>query len=185
MGKDRRLRWRVTDPLSGDVRPRVPLPVLRLACAGQHFERGVRHRVKQFTQTPGLPSGTDGIKKRRTGGLRIAFYSTKTRFDDRPSSHNASNGQTRKRAWQGETYRSVDKVSCLHGKSFISNLCNALTGCQFAKGSAERLKEKSCQPAEPDPVCTGGGIRRGNKAGAPILLNFNSRRRRCGHSILF
>jgi hypothetical protein len=61
----------------------------------EHFERGFRQRAKQFTQSRGLPSGTGGIKKRRTGGLRIAFLSTKTRFDDRPSSHNANNSQTR------------------------------------------------------------------------------------------
>jgi len=39
----------------------------------EHFERGFRQRVKQFTQRQSLPSGTDGIKRRRTGGLRIAF----------------------------------------------------------------------------------------------------------------
>ena len=47
---------------------------------------------------------------------------------------------------KGETYRSVDKVSCLHGKSFISNLCNALTGCQSEK---DRLRGSRRNPANP------------------------------------
>ena len=66
------------------------------------------------------------------GGLRIALPTTKTRFDDRPSSRNANNGQTRKRAWQGASTPET-KAYYLHGKSFISNLCSALTGCQFAR----------------------------------------------------
>ncbi len=70
----------------------------------EHFERGFRQRAKQFTQSRGLPSGTDGIKKRRTGGLRIAFYSTKTRFDDRPSSQQCKQWpDSEMRAWQGES----------------------------------------------------------------------------------
>jgi hypothetical protein len=73
---------------------------------------------------------------------------------------------------KGEPYPGAAEAYYLHGKSFISNLCNALTGCQSEKDRLRGLKEKSCQPAEPDPVCTGGGIRRGSKAGAPILLNF-------------
>jgi hypothetical protein len=77
----------------------------------EHFERGFRQRAKQFSQSRGLPSGTDGIKRRRTGGLRIAFYSTKTRFDDRPSSRHASNGQTPRRAWQGESLDN-DRSNC-------------------------------------------------------------------------
>ena len=40
----------------------------------EHFERGFRQRVKQFTRSQSLPSGTDGIKRRRTGGLRIALF---------------------------------------------------------------------------------------------------------------
>ncbi len=82
----------------------------------EHFERGFRQRAKQFTQSRGLPSGTDGIKKRRTGGLRIAFYSTKTRFDDRPSSQHASNGQTRKRAWQGKSTPTIQNGISTRGQ---------------------------------------------------------------------
>ena len=103
-GEDRRLRWRVTDPLSGEVLSKgFPCRYYDWRVLDEHFERGFRQRAKQFTQRQSLPSGTDGVKRRRTGGLRIAFYSTKTRFDDRPSSQHASNGQTRKRAWQGKS----------------------------------------------------------------------------------
>jgi len=55
----------------------------------EHFKGRIGDAWSAANGTPrcrGLPSGTDGIKSRRTGDLRIAYLSTKTRFDDRPSS---------------------------------------------------------------------------------------------------
>ena len=63
-------------------------------------------------------------------------------------------------------------VAC--GRAYVSTRSNGVPAAIFA----DRLRGKSRQPAEPDPVCTGGGIRR---FGQPRLNSFQleRRRRRC------
>ena len=61
----------------------------------EHFERGFRQRVKQFTQRrKASQAERTGSKDAGRAVFGSHYYSTKTRFDDRPSSHNESNGQT-------------------------------------------------------------------------------------------
>ncbi len=122
----------------------------------EHFERGFRQRAKQFTQSRGLPSGTDGIKRRRTGGLRIAFYSTKTRFDDRPSSHNASNGQTRDEGVaRGKHIRFFDTSIArrpIHGNPYTCGIRFCLKGAMPARASSS-ARSFSGWPAWPLTQC--------------------------------
>jgi hypothetical protein len=71
-GEDRRLRWRVTDPLSGEVLSKgSPAGTMTGAC----WTSTVR-APDLAGRSPGrwrFRRGTDGIKKRWTGCLRIAL----------------------------------------------------------------------------------------------------------------
>ena len=84
----------------------------------EHFERGFRQRAKQFTQRQSLPSGTDGIKKRRTGGLRIAFlfYQDALR---RPPVFPACKAKARRESERGKGEAWIMMVKLFHVKHVV------------------------------------------------------------------
>ncbi len=107
--KDRRLRWRVTGPLSGEVPSKgSPAGTMTGVCWTSTSKGRFRRRMCCYataTRCRGLPSGTDGIKNRRTGGLRIAFILLHDALRRPPVFPTISMARLEMRAWQGTTAR--------------------------------------------------------------------------------
>ncbi len=67
-GEDRRLRWRVTGPLSGEVLSKgFPCRYYDWRMLDEQFERGFRQRAKQFTQS-GRPPKRNGRDQKTPDG---------------------------------------------------------------------------------------------------------------------
>ena len=104
-GKDRRLRWRGTDPLSGDVLSKGSPAGTRTGACWTSTLRGtqVTHGMPQMVFPGAEASQAEGMKSRRTGGLRIALLLLPRRASATARLPQPLNGQTqRMRAWRGE-----------------------------------------------------------------------------------
>ncbi len=145
-GEGRRVSGRATDPGAGrPVRLRGSICALEADIASVvDAKRQSCGHCTDGDDGPGLqalihsPRGTGrrwpagGQRQRAVFGSH--YLSTRTRFDDRPSSQPPFNGQTRDEGVaRGKHIVWPHKAYCLHSQGFFSNLCNALTGCQFAR----------------------------------------------------